>query len=113
MGYSASGRGALALRQASALSTTTPAVALVARPGRLYAARLVAQDPVGASAGVGCILYDNATAASGNVVLALAAGPNPGPDDWPIIPISVNFQHGLFPAFTAGSAFVLVFWETD
>lgn len=90
--------------------STDPAVPLVAQQGRLYAARLVASDPVGAATAVGCVLYDSATAPAGDVVAALAAG-NTAPDDWPGQAVSVNFQHGLWPKFTAGAAFLLVYWE--
>lgn len=95
-----------------AWSRSTAPGALVDRPGRLYAARLVAEDPSGAAPDVGCALHDGADA-TGPLVLVLASGPQAGPDDWPNIPISVGFQHGLFPAFTAGEAVVFVYWEVD
>ena len=96
-----------ALREAVALSTVTPAGPLVVGAGRLYAARLA---PTTAGAAATCVLHDGVDA-TGPVVLALATATAGLPDDWPRVPVSIGFQNGLFPVFTAGGATVLVFWE--
>jgi len=78
--------------------------AAVSRPGRLYAARLVG------AAAASCVLRDG-TADTGPVVLALAI-PAAGADDWPKVPVSLPFMHGLHLTLT-GTGTVILGWNPD
>lgn len=85
-------------------TTLTATGVAVERPGRLYYARLVATGAASA------ILRDSEDA-TGPVLLGLATGAA-GADDWPRVPVSLNFLHGLHATLT-GAGTLSLGWETD
>lgn len=85
---------------------------LVAKPGRLYYARLVVSQ-VGQQEVV-ALLRDGVTS-SAPAILALDCMQGQ-PDDWPVIPVSMGFKVGLFVTFSGGTQtarLLSVGWETD
>jgi len=84
----------------------------VNRPCRLYYARLAATTS-GAQVAT-AVLHDDGTAnQAGPPLLALMTTTNTGPDDWPRIPVSLNFQKGIDVVMVGSNVGLFLGWETS
>ena len=85
---------------------------LIAKPGRIYAARLAPGDA--SSKELVAVLRDGTDATAAPILaLCVTAG---APDDWPKTPVSMGFKQGLYVQFFGGAAggrLLLVGWEAD
>jgi hypothetical protein len=101
VGAAAGGLGTRALRW----SCLDAAGAVLSRPGRLYYARLVH------TAAASAVIRDG-TVVTAPMLVRMATGAA-GSDEWPKIPVSVGFVHGLYVEVTPAGACLMLGWETD
>ena len=93
-------------------SVTTTTGVVVAKPCRLYYARLAATTS-GAQVAT-AILYDDADGSRTTLGrLALMTTTNTGPDDWPRVPVSLGFLKGIDVAISGTNVGLWLGYDWD
>jgi len=92
-------------------TTVTATGQAVNRPCRLYYARLAAV--VTGNQQATAVLHDDGTANQAGPALLALEIMGQAPDDWPRIPVSMNFQKGIDVSLSGTNVAVFLGWETS